>query len=432
MPDENIIEKHSEEVQELMGEIPGRIVQRGIVIIFAILIMLIVGSYFFRYPELIKVPIVITTLQPPVSLVARTSGNLTQIFVNNGDRVQPQMPIALIENTSNYEDVEKLKVLLLQWSVSSDFMLFLKMKLPSFNLGEMQSTYEMFKKSTEKYKLYHSQNYIPIRISILKQQADKQREYFKNILIQNEYKMKDLAISQQDYQRDSLLYNLDLPAIASAEYNHSEQLFLQKKSAYIGFVATVNKAELDILQMNENIVELQMQYEQEILNGEMEVKENMQLLLSQIKLWEENYLIISPIAGIVTFTNYWSQNQFIPSGERMASIVPEGAEFIIGRAIIPSNGFGKVKLGQQVNIKLDGYPYMEFGMLKGKIKSISLVPEESGYMAEVSVDRGMISSYKDQLRFIQEMEGTAEIVTKDMRLIYHFINPLRALIDQNR
>jgi len=47
---------------------------------------------------------------------------------------------------------------------------------------------------------------------------------------------------------------------------------------------------------------------------------------------------------------------------------------IIGKADIPSTGIGKVKSGQTVNIKLDNYPYMEFGMIKAKIKNISLVP----------------------------------------------------------
>ena len=69
-------------------------------------------------------------------------------------------------------------------------------------------------------------------------------------------------------------------------------------------------------------------------------------------------------------------------------------------------------------------------MLKGRIRSISLVPGEKGYVADIDLEDGMTSSYKENLKFIQQMDGTAEIVTKDLRLIYRFINPLRALFDE--
>lgn len=43
---------------------------------------------------------------------------------------------------------------------------------------------------------------------------------------------------------------------------------------------------------------------------------------------------------------------------------------------VSSSGFGKVQRGQEVNVKLNGFPYMEFGILKGLVKSISQVPEK--------------------------------------------------------
>jgi len=40
-----------------------------------------------------------------------------------------------------------------------------------------------------------------------------------------------------------------------------------------------------------------------------------------------------------------------------------------------------------------------------------------------------MSSYSLQLKLVQEMDGTAEIITKEMRLIFRFINPLKALLN---
>jgi HlyD family secretion protein len=75
---------------------------------------------------------------------------------------------------------------------------------------------------------------------------------------------------------------------------------------------------------------------------------------------------------------------------------------------------------------------MEFGMLKGAIRSISLVPASQGYVAEIELTGGMTSSYRENLKFIQQMDGTAEIVTKEMRLITRLINPLKALFDDGK
>ena len=50
-------------------------------------------------------------------------------------------------------------------------------------------------------------------------------------------------------------------------------------------------------------------------------------------------------------------------------------------------------------------------------------------MAEIELEEGMKSTYKETLKFIQQMDGTADIITEETRLIYRFINPLRTLIN---
>ena len=50
-----------------------------------------------------------------------------------------------------------------------------------------------------------------------------------------------------------------------------------------------------------------------------------------------------------------------------------------------------------------------------------------GYIGEVAFPQGMISSYKNKFRFIQQMDGTAEIITKDTRLIERFVQPIESL-----
>ncbi len=96
------------------------------------------------------------------------------------------------------------------------------------------------------------------------------------------------------------------------------------------------------------------------------------------------------------------------------------------------NRSGKVKTGQTVNIKLSGYPYLEYGMVRGVVKSISLVPSNDSYVIELSLPSGLTTLYGKNLDFTQNMQGTAEIITDDLSLLQKILNPFRYLVSRNK
>jgi len=140
----------------------------------------------------------------------------------------------------------------------------------------------------------------------------------------------------------------------------------------------------------------------------------------------------APIAGKVTFTRIWSENQQVTAGTPVFTVVPHESNNIIGRVEIPVAGSGKVETGQKVKIKLENYPHLEYGMLDGQVKMISLVPvqTETGlvYTAELSLPSGLTTNYGIDLGFNQEMAGSAEIITKDRKLIERLVQPLSSLV----
>ncbi len=112
------------------------------------------------------------------------------------------------------------------------------------------------------------------------------------------------------------------------------------------------------------------------------------------------------------------------------AIVPVHGKDIIGSLQIPTHGFGKVKQGQEVIIRLNNYPYMEFGVLKGFIKNISTIPNKDFYYAEVDSLDGMTTTYGIEIECSQSLSGTAEIITEDTRLLYRLIRPVKSLVDR--
>jgi HlyD family secretion protein len=143
-------------------------------------------------------------------------------------------------------------------------------------------------------------------------------------------------------------------------------------------------------------------------------------------------ICLSDSSGVVTFTKFWSENQTVNRDEPVMSIVPVVTGDFVGRINLKMNRSGKVRPGQEVNIKLSGYPYLEYGMIKGVVKSKSLVPSGDTYIIELNFPSGLTTLYGKKLDFTQNMQGTAEIITDDLRLLQKIFNPFRYLISRNR
>jgi len=432
MSDNPNIEAHSEEVEEIMTFIPNRVIRWGLTVIFAVFSALLIGSYCFKSPEIIRAPMILTKKNPPVSLISKSTGKIDRLFAVDGQIILEKGNIALINNPTDFAHYMILKKELADcFRISNwDEQVFAYDLSDQLTLGELQQSYGPFLKSRNNFRHYLTQNYLPQKIGLIDKQIVKQEEYYQTLIRQREIQRNDLILSQKSFTRDSSLYLKR--TTSEAEYDKSRQVFLSKKSAFVGFEAVLRETESSILQMQSTRVELQMQHERELSEFRLALDESKQNLENAIHQWEERFLVASPVEGKLTFTSIWSVNQEVKTGELIATIIPVEESAIIAKAVIPPSGFGKVEVGQRVNLKLNGFPYMEFGMLKGNIKSISLVPDTKGYVAEIALSDGMTSSYRENLKFIQQMDGTAEIITKEMRLITRLINPLRAFFDNGK
>lgn len=432
MPDNSHSASHSDEVQDIMSYIPGRVIRWGLTVIFAIFAMLVIGSYYFKSPEIITAPMILTTKNPPVALISKSTGKIDRLFATDGQVVDEKQPIGLINNPTDFDHYLILKNELtecLRFNEWDQQVVMCELS-EHLTLGELQQSFGPFLKSRNNFKHYLAQNFLPQKIGLVNKQIVKQEEYYHTLLRQREIQQNDLVLSQKSFVRDSFLFGKK--TTSEAEYEKSRQLYLSKRAASVGFEAMLRETESSILQMQSGKVELQMQHERELSEYRLALDEAKQNLENAIHQWEEKYLVSSPVKGKLTFTSIWSVNQEVKTGELIATVIPEEKSAIIAKAVIMPSGFGKVEVGQSVNLKLSGFPYMEYGMLKGKIRSVSLVPDAKGYVAEIELLDGMTSSYRANLKFIQQMDGTAEIITKKMRLITRLINPLRAFIDNGK
>jgi multidrug resistance efflux pump len=420
-----------------MGRIPSRVIRRGTVVIFSILVVILVLSWVVKYPEMVAAPITITTLNPPADLMARSTGKIEKIFVTDWQQVASGDIVAVLFNIADHDDVFELERLLTKhgdrWReyVDGGFA------TEDTDVGELQGALSQFGGALESYAKYTSLNYIgqtqknlADQIAIQRAQLVGQREQLNNMTRQYE-------LVKANFRRDSTLFAGEV--ISRSEYERSQQTVLQTGSSLIGQRISVSQLESAISSNEGRLIELGLQHQSELNNLEVQLRTARDNLSAQILSWRNSYVLTAPVAGRVTFTSYWNENQNISAGERFATVVPDatgggtkdGSDKVIGKLVVPSARLGKVALGQTVHVKLNGYPYMEFGILKGELTSISAVPDAAGYTADVRFPDGLVSTYKKEFELIHQMDGTAEIVTRDMRLIERFFAPIRNVLQNN-
>ncbi len=122
------------------------------------------------------------------------------------------------------------------------------------------------------------------------------------------------------------------------------------------------------------------------------------------------------------------------AGTDLFSVLP-GDNPIFGQVYLPAQGAGKVTTGQDVIIKLDNYPYIEYGSIRGRVRTISNIANpvrEPGiqgaintYMIIVDLPDQLTTNYGVKLDFNYEIRGVADILTRKRKLIVRLFDNLR-------
>ncbi len=430
MAELNKQEIQSPELQEVMSEIPGSFLKWGLFLFFAIILSIVAVSYFINSPSIVTAPVTITSYNSPAPMIAKSGGKLSKLFVNNEEHVSEKQPIALIQNTAEWVHIEQVDYFSDSIKQISEWENIVTNKIPpsQLSLGEVQNSYSKFLSLFLQFKEYMSQLYIPSKLFLLEKQIARQEEYILELKNQEQLSKEDLQLTLNSYQRDSNLYLKSNYSISINQLEKSKQTLLQKQVSFSSLKSSIKNNETSTLKMKETRLDLQVQLSKEIQQYKLGLDEAFQLLQYSVDQWKEKYLIESPINGKITFTSFWNVNQIIKAGEVFATVIPEDPSRIIVRASVPVSGLGRVKVGQDVKIKLSGFPYMEFGVINGRIKSLSLVPVDNAYIAEIDLVSGMKSTYNRDIGFISEMTGTADIITENSRLINKFIKPIKSVL----
>lgn len=418
------IELRSEEVNDILTKVPGWILRWGNPIFLMITLALFALSFFVKYPDIVIGNGKLTTVVPPEKKFVRASGKIDTIFVKDSANVYKNETLAIIQNNANYLDVFYLKTILDSLTISEDIMFPIN-EIPVLILGDIEQEYAAFENSYIQYRI--NKNLNPFS-SVQQAKNFKEKELQKrlqNVLYQKKVRETELENIKNELDRNTVLFNNGV--ISAQEFENIQNVYLEAQRSLgdyteiiSGLKEEINKAKHDFTGSEiSNIKEEMLMYKK--------VVQSYNNLKRAIKDWEDTYTVYSNLNGVVYFINRWHNNQSLQTGDYLFAIVPFDASSYIVKLEVPATNSGKLQIGQEVHIALDNYPEQEFGYLKGKVKTITAIPNQSGnYIISAELPENLITSYGKSIFFKQEMSCKVEIITEDLRLIERLINKVRA------
>lgn len=94
--------------------------------------------------------------------------------------------------------------------------------------------------------------------------------------------------------------------------------------------------------------------------------------------------------------------------------------------MVAQKGFGKIKNGQKVIVRVDGYPSEEFGTLSARINYVSPIPNRSDSFAlKANLQNGLQTNYGKLILGNNSLTAHVDIITDNRRLIDRFMGQLR-------
>jgi multidrug resistance efflux pump len=428
---ENPVSKRSEEITDIVDRMPmafGRWVAIAVVVFASLLILF---GWVIKYPDVVTGQIKISSANASIKLVANASGNIHLETFKAQDEVKKGEYIAVIENAARTEDVRRVADCLALYAAKSSNG-DLEIDFPEkISLGDLNMKYYTFLSALKNQRDYEKENlFEKRRISLnddirWKKEIEEKSEKLLLIVQQKLEISRKWMDKYASLNKDEIVtyeYELDR---SKNEYllSQQEEQNLQKEIASIRMQITENQNQLIQLQVEQREKERQLQLD--LLASYHDLNDN-------IKAWEQKYVFKAPFNGKVEYLKFLTENQFIQAGEEIFGIVPAESN-VFGQVLLPASGAGKVETGSRVTVKLDNYPYMEYGSVEGHVGSISLLSQsqQTGtnsietYLLIVDLPDGLSTNYGQILDFQHEIGGIADIIVKERRLIERLFDNLK-------
>ena len=422
-------QNQSAHLTEVLAYPSGFIIDYGNTIFLIFVLVLFFLSYFIKYPDVISGQAILISQQAPITLVSQINGKI-KLLKDNYTEVKVNEFIGYTIEDANLNDVNSLYSMIKSTEVEN-----LKYpKNPNWTLGKLQTNWSRFLVELQAYEVYRRANPEGVGIASSGQQIVKNSQSAANLKEQIKSRESQLDFFKKKLDKDKTL--LEKGMIPEREYQNSYSQWIEMQNQVKGLrsqLISIDKSNTDYQKQIADYQISKTQNESQKLTNLKQLRIN---LIEEIEQWYKINAYRSPINGTLQFNAPIVDNQFIIQGTELFTITPLEKSEVACNLLVPMNGMGKVAINQRVIIRLHHYPEEEFGILNGNVTHISPSPivnktrqtQEKVYLLKVKLSKGLTTSYNKEITYQPNMEGTADIVTKDRSFLERIFEQLIKLV----
>jgi HlyD family secretion protein/adhesin transport system membrane fusion protein len=354
-------------------------------------------------------------------------GIITNILVNEGDSVKENQILFRIENQSfiSGRKENEIKLIALRAKLARINALLSEEEEPAFS-DEMFKNIPQIIKNEKQVFIGQKKNY-DSQISVLNDQLQQKKAQLKELSV----RLENLLVE----------YNLTLDNIKIQEEMFrkkiiSKEKFLQHLSAKQKIFTQLEEARFQIPVIEKEIDEWHKKIEGKNFEIRAELLEESNDVQVEIKKLEEaiqadidrdkRMNVISPTKGIINKLYHNTIGGIVKSGEIIAEISPVEEDLMI-EAKINASDRAYIHSGQKVSIEITAYDFSKYGLLDGKLISISpdSTSDEQGnsfYTIKVKADN---YQFDEQSPILLGMSANVNILTGKRTVLQYLLKPIK-------
>lgn len=407
-------QERSEVAQEIISRKPDFFEKWSLLVFLALLLLLLAGTWFIRYPDIIEGRAVLTGDNAPKEIIPRQSGRLVGLFTKNNQQVKQGEIIGWIESTASAGEVIELSKILessITLLARENYQAISSLFNKRFGkLGELQVPYQAFNTAWQQYNDYLVNGFYYKRKGMLHNDIASLQSMQEKTADQKSLYQKESELAKKTFEMNEVLYNEKV--ISAEEYRKAQAALLSKQMP-------VSQADINIITQQNQIRDKQKEIDQlnhDIFQQQKIFEQALHTLKSSVDEWLKTYTIQAPIDGQIVFVLPLQQNYFVQQGKLLGYITPPDSRYY-AELRLPQTNFGKVDSGMKVQLRFDAYPYQEAGFVSGHLNYISKVAIDSGFLGTVQLDKDLITNQNKSIPYKPGLKAKALVITKDMRLL---------------
>lgn len=414
----NEIEIRSEEVQELLGTTPPWLVRWGMLFALVLIIATAWVLYLFSYPETVHTDVQITRENPGSERNAIRSGTISNVLVKTEDTVVAGQTLAVFKSSADYADVHTLDDYLTQIAEGGDSMM-IYYRLPTDLLLGVEDINDSFYAFLERQK--NAQNLSAGRLSQMSIDEINREIRLENKQIQDDLNRIESLKNERILYEETYTYQDNLIKMGRGDLNE----FRDAKAKLLQINRYLQEARTSIKNRQATIRLLRSRLETTASISESEKIEAMRKLRDafnslrgELVAWRLEYLVSSPINGVVILSDAAKAGEFVNIGERLAMVLPDSPSNLVGKASLDLDESGQVAEGQKVLIDFFSFPAQQYGLVEGIIDQKSKIPDSKNRLSlEIRFPNGLVTNTGRSLEVGQYMAGKMTIIIQEKRLI---------------